>query len=234
MEKEEYKLHRIFLINVSAFLLYRPGEAILVDCGTEGSELKILEVMDRLGLQPTDLKLLILTHAHYDHAGSARRLKEITACRIMIHKSEASRLKAGITPIPAGTRWKAKIVVSVGRIFAKALMKYPPATPDLLVEDSLSLLDFGFPGEVLHVPGHSHGSLLVLMKRGEMLAGDTLFGVPGKRIFPPFAEDLPALLKSWKRISEMDVHTFYPAHGISISREKFLKEYTALIKKHIG
>ena len=41
-----------------------------------------------------------------------------------------------------------------------------------------------------------------------MLAGDTLFGVPGKRIFPPFAEDLAALLRSWKRISEMDVLPF--------------------------
>lgn len=228
MEREEYTLHRIFLINASAFLLYRPGEAILIDCGKQGSELKILEEMSRLGLQPTDLKLLILTHAHYDHAGAAGRLKALCACRIMIHRSEASRLEAGYTPIPSGTRWKAKLLVGFGRIFLKRLMKYPAATPDILVKDSLDLRDFGFPGRVIHTPGHTFGSLVVLLEKGEMLAGDTLFGIPGKRIFPPFAEDLAGLLKSWKMISEMKVKTFYPAHGKSIGFSKFMEEYTGI------
>ena len=86
MEQKEYKLHRIFLITVSSFLLYRAGEAILVDCGKQGSELKIIEEMSRLGLQATDLRLLLLTHAHYDHAGSACKIKELTGCRILIHR----------------------------------------------------------------------------------------------------------------------------------------------------
>ena len=230
MMREDYTLHRIFLINVSAFLLYRPGEALLIDCGNQGSELKIIEEMSRLGLQPTDLKLLILTHAHYDHAGAAGRLKDLCACRIMIHKSEASRLEAGYTPIPSGTRWKAKALVSIGRIFAKRLMKYPAAIPDIFVDESLSLLDYGFPGTVIHTPGHTFGSLVVLLDKGEMLAGDTLFGIPGKRIFPPFAEDPAGLLNSWKMISEMKVKTFYPAHGRSISFSKFMEEYTVLRK----
>ena len=228
MEAEAYKLHRIFHINVSSFLLFKTGLAILVDCGRQGSELKIIEEMAKLGLAPEDLKLLILTHAHYDHAGSAGRLKELSACRIMIHTSEAARLEAGYTPIPSGTRWKAKIIVAAGRAFARGLMKYPPASPDILVEESLSLEDFGFPGRVIHTPGHSPGSMVVLMDQGEMLAGDTLFGLPGKRIFPPFAEDPAALLKSWKRISEMEVRTFYPAHGVRISFSKFMREYAAL------
>ncbi len=225
MENEEYRLHRIFLVNVSVYLLFKPGEAILVDSGNLGSEVKIIQEMTRLGLHPTNLKLLILTHAHYDHAGSARRLKELTGCRIMIHRSEASRLEAGFTPIPAGTRWKAKVLVAVGRIFAKRLMKYPPATPDILVEESARLVEFGFPGRVIHTPGHTHGSMVVLMERGEMLAGDTLFGIPGKRIFPPFAEDPSGLLNSWKMISEMEVLTFYPGHGRSISYSKFMHEF---------
>ena len=225
--KEDYKLHRIFLTKVSAFLLYRPGEALLIDCGNQGSEQKIVEEMSRLGLQPTDLKLLLLTHAHYDHAGAAAALKDLCACRIMIHKSEAKRLEAGYTPIPSGTRWKAKLLVGLGRIFSKRLMKYPAAIPDILVGESLSLLDYGFPGKVIHTPGHTHGSMVVLLEKGEMLAGDTLFGIPGKRIFPPFAEDLAGLEKSWKMISKMKVKTFYPAHGRSISFSKFMEEYSA-------
>lgn len=228
MEQKEYKLHRISLLTVSSFLIYRPGEAILVDCGKQDSEEKIIKEMARLGLQPEDLKLLLLTHAHYDHAGSARRLKELCGCRILIHRREASRLEAGFTPIPSGTRWKAKVLVSIGRIFARRLMTYPPAKPDLLVEDSASLDEFGFPGKIIHMPGHTFGSLVVLLDGGEMLTGDTLFGVPGKRIFPPFAEDEAELLKSWERLSRMKVSVFYPAHGISISFDKFLKEFAVL------
>ncbi len=225
---EGYSLHRISLINVSAFLLFRPGEALLVDCGNQGSEVKIIEEMIRLGLKPGMLKLLILTHAHYDHAGSAARIKELTGCRILIHRSEASCLEAGYTPIPAGTRWKAKVVATVGRIFARRLMKYPSVRPDILVEESAGLSEFGFPGRIIHTPGHTFGSVVVLMKDGEMLAGDTLIGIPGKRIFPPFAEDPVGLMKSWEMISEMEVNTFHPAHGRSISFSKFMDEYKGL------
>ncbi len=230
MGSKDYSLHRISLINVSSFLLYRPGEAILVDCGSQGSELKIIEEMTRLGLEPGMLSLLILTHAHYDHAGSAGRLKEATGCRIMIHRSEASRLEAGLTPLPSGTRWKARVLVSVGRLFARRIMKYPPARPDVVVDELASLNEFGFPGKVIHTPGHTFGSMVVLMEGGEMIAGDTLFGIPGKRIFPPFAEDPAGLLNSWKMISEMEADTYYPAHGIKIGRDKFMKEYTVLTK----
>lgn len=227
---ENYTLHRISLVNVSAFLLFKPGEALLVDCGNQGSESKIIGEMARLGLQPEMLKLLILTHSHYDHAGSARRLKELTGCQIMIHRIEASRLEAGYTRIPAGTRWKAKVVATVGSLFARRIMRYPSTLPDILLDESADLSEFGFPGRVLHTPGHTLGSMVVLMEDGEMLAGDTLMGIPGKKAFPAFAEDLPGLIQSWKMLSEMQVNTFHPAHGRSISFSKFIKEYTVLRK----
>ena len=227
----EFSLHRISLGGVAAYLLFKPGEGILVDSGRQGSEEKILQEMARKGLQPTDLKLLILTHAHYDHAGSARRLKEITGCRILIHRKEASRLEAGFTPIPSGTRWKAKVIVAVGRIFARHLMKYPSATPDILMDESFNLAEFGFPGRLIHTPGHTFGSVVVLMDKGEMITGDTLFGLAGKRIFPPFAEDRVELKKSWKKISEMELKIFYPAHGAPISLDKFMKEFAELSSK---
>ena len=55
------------------YLIYRPGEAILVDSGNKGSEEKILKTLKGLGLEPGMLKLLILTHVHFDHAGSAAK-----------------------------------------------------------------------------------------------------------------------------------------------------------------
>lgn len=232
MTPESYTLKRLGLGNVAAYLIHRPGEAILVDCGNKGSEERILKTLEGVGLEPEMLKLLILTHVHFDHAGSARRLKELTGCRIMVHQSEVKRLSEGFTPIPAGTRWKAKILVGLGRLFARRIGYFPGAEPDLLVSEFFDLEEFGFPGKVIHTPGHTHGSMVVLMQGGELIGGDTIFGLEGKQHFPPFAEDLSALLRSWKRIRDMKPAMLYPAHGRSFSFDSFLAEFEGAMERY--
>jgi glyoxylase-like metal-dependent hydrolase (beta-lactamase superfamily II) len=227
-----YSFRRIKLVNVSSYLIYRPGEAILLDCGNSGSELKILEALKDLDLEPEMLKLLVLTHSHFDHAGSAKRLKELTGCKVMIHHSEAERLSKGYSPIPPGTRWKAKLLVALGRIFAWRLMHFTGAEPDLLVDDEFDLEAYGFPGKVIHTPGHTFGSMVVLMEGGELVGGDTVFGLENKQHFPPFAEDLGALVRSWKKLRQLPVKTFYPAHGRPFTFENFQMEYDTAIKRY--
>jgi glyoxylase-like metal-dependent hydrolase (beta-lactamase superfamily II) len=228
----DYSLECIGLGNVSGFLFYREGEAMLVDCGNRGSEEKILEAMKRLGLEPGMLKLLVLTHSHFDHAGSAGTLKELTGCRIMVHRLEAKRLSRGFSPIPPGTRWKAKILVALGRIFARHLMNFRGAEADLFVDEVSDLEAFGFPGQVIHTPGHTFGSMVVLMEGGELIGGDTVFGLEDKQHFPPFAEDLSALVASWGKLKQLPAETFYPAHGRPFSRKSFLEEYDAAMERY--
>jgi glyoxylase-like metal-dependent hydrolase (beta-lactamase superfamily II) len=232
MSTETYTVHRIGLVNVSVYLIYRPGEAILVDSGKPGSAERILEKLERLGVDPGMLRLLVLTHEHFDHAGSAGRLKELTGCKVLIHRTAAHRLRKGHTPIPAGTRWKAKLLVGLGRIVARRLMNYPGTEPDLIADDIFDLSAYGFPGKVIHTPGHTFGSMVVLMEGGELIAGDTLFGVENKQHFPPFAEDLPALLRSWANVRDLQVKTVYPAHGRHFSFESFLAEYDSALEKY--
>jgi glyoxylase-like metal-dependent hydrolase (beta-lactamase superfamily II) len=217
---------------MSCFLYYRPGMALLVDCGNRGSEDQILAAMKAVGLVPGDLKWLILTHAHLDHAGSAARLKEITGCRILVHRLEAPRLQKGRTPFPRGTRWKARILIGLGRLFMPRYMRYPPVEPDMEVKGDTDLEHMGFPARLVHCPGHTPGSLLLLTPQGDLLAGDSLFGLEGKQHFPPFAEDLPALVKSWKRIRELDFHTAWPAHGRPVSRESFMAEFKGAMARY--
>jgi glyoxylase-like metal-dependent hydrolase (beta-lactamase superfamily II) len=227
-----YRLERIGLGNVSGYLFYRAGEAMLVDCGNRGSEEKILEAMKRLGLEPDMLRLLLLTHSHFDHAGSARVLKELTGCRIMVHRLEARRLRKGYSPIPPGTRWKAKVLVAFGRIFARHLMNFPGAEADLFVDEVYDLEAFGFPGQAIHTPGHTHGSMVVLMEGGELIGGDTVFGLEDKQHFPPFAEDQSALVRSWEKLKQLPIKTFYPAHGRPFPLESFLEEFDTVLESY--
>jgi len=234
MEEQDYTIRRIPLGGVAAYLVYRPGKALLVDSGRgRDSENKIMEVLLGEGIQPGMLDLVILTHAHFDHAGSARKLKERTGCRIMVHRSEADRLREGFTSLPGGTRWKAKILVGLGRVFARRLGKYEGVEPDILVDDSYDLQEeFGFPAKVIHTPGHTPGSMSVLTGSGEMLSGDLFFGLKGKEYFPPFAEDIPALLQSWKLVRALPVTTIYPAHGNRIEAEQFHEAFDHAMKKY--
>lgn len=232
MSSDSYSIQRIGLVNVSSYLIYQQNAAILVDCGNRGSEVKILETIEKLGMEADWLKLLVLTHTHFDHAGSAGRLKELTGCKLVVHRSEAERLRSGYSPIPSGTRWKAKLLVGLGRIFARRLMSYPRAEPDIEVDESFDLEPFGFPGRVIHGPGHTPGSMLVLMEGGQLITGDTMFGLEDKQHFPPFAEDLGALVRTWEMIRKLPVKICYPAHGRHFSHDGFIEEYESAIKRY--
>ncbi len=61
------------------------------------------------------LKLLILTHAHFDHAGSARKLKELTGCKILVHQSETEPAQKGLYPHSARNPLEGKAAGGTGQ-----------------------------------------------------------------------------------------------------------------------
>ena len=65
---------------VNAHLIIGEAGCIVVDTGVPGSEHKIERVLAQRGLGLRDIKLIVVTHAHGDHAGSAARLRELSGC----------------------------------------------------------------------------------------------------------------------------------------------------------
>ena len=80
---------------VKAFLLKGENKLILVDTGTPGSENKIVKKIKNLGFNPSQISLILLTHAHTDHCGSVNELKRITGAKVAIHKDDAKYLLGG-------------------------------------------------------------------------------------------------------------------------------------------
>jgi glyoxylase-like metal-dependent hydrolase (beta-lactamase superfamily II) len=74
---------------VNAHLIISEAGCILVDAGIPGSEHKIERVLARYGLALHNIKLIIVTHAHPDHAGSAARLRELSDAPILAHRDDA-------------------------------------------------------------------------------------------------------------------------------------------------
>jgi len=228
------KIKRIQYGNVSGFLLYNQQSAVLVDTGYMNTTAKLTDALSEVNKKPEDLDLIILTHTHFDHAGGAYKIKELTGAPVAVHRSEAGYLERGRAPFPKGTRWKGKLIVFAGRIFARRIEKYHPAEPDLLIDKELDLSSFGIPGKVLHTPGHTAGSVSVLLESGEAVVGDNILGLSFKHHFPPFADDMAAVLDSWQTYIDKGMHTLLAAHGGRVRIDAISKELPVARRKYLG
>ena len=85
-----------------------------------------------------------------------------------------------------------------------------------LGDDPFSLEPYGIKGVVYHTPGHSSGSMSLLLNTGEAFVGDLAVGGLPQRIKPNksvFAEEPHKVIEGWRRLIDLGAEWFYPAHG---------------------
>jgi len=205
-----------------AFLLIQEGKFGLVDSGNRNTEKRIIKAVTSRGLDMKDLRFIFLTHTHFDHAGNVAVLKEISGAPIIVHQSEVGFLREGFHPIPNGTNPLYKFIVRLGRTFAnKKFSSFGAVEADKLFEKCLDLQSFGFDAEIIHTPGHTCGSSILIVDRMAFV-GDTVFNIMGIK-YPLFANDEMQLLKSWQQLLDLDVDFYYPAHGKRIKKSELVK-----------
>ena len=175
-----------------------------------------MKALKRSVISPRDVKLIILTHGHWDHIGSARDIAKLTGARLAMHEREAPWLENAIAPMPPGATAWGRILVGILSVYMP-FVRIPACSVDLkLGNEGLSLAVYGIPGKVLHTPGHSAGSVSVLLDSGEAFVGDlAMNGFPLRLTpgFPIFAEDMATLRESWRLLLAQGARMIYPAHG---------------------
>lgn len=208
----------------NVFLIFEKGKILLVDTGTKNQEKRILKAITSRGYKIEDLNFILLTHTHFDHAGSVARLKEITGATVVLHESEAGNLVEGFTRIPKGTNLLFRFISNMGRKsgIEKKIGSFKPCKPDIIYRDSLDMNIHGFTARIIHTPGHTKGSS-TLQVGDRAFVGDAMFNLFGK-VYPDFANDEELLLKTWQLLSELDVEWYYPSHGKRVRKSRFLKE----------
>jgi hypothetical protein len=86
--------------------LLQAGGAVLVDAGVPGKAKTFARTLETSGIAPRDVKLIVLTHGHWDHVGSARDIRNLTGARLALHEREAPWLENAFAPMPPGaTAW---------------------------------------------------------------------------------------------------------------------------------
>jgi glyoxylase-like metal-dependent hydrolase (beta-lactamase superfamily II) len=98
--------------------------------------------------------------------------------------------------------------------------EFPSVRPDILVPDEMSLQGFGVDGKVVSTPGHTKGSISVLLSSGEALVGDLLMGGwlggvfrSGQPGYPYYADDLGQIRASVKKLLDLGATKFLVGHG---------------------
>ena len=96
----------------------------------------------------------------------------------------------------------------------------------ILRDEGLSLAEYGIPGKVIHTPGHTPGSVSVLLETGEAFVGCMAHNI---RMFtlrpnlPIYAENIEQIKVGWKVLIDEGVKMIYPGHGKAFPVEKIKK-----------
>jgi hydroxyacylglutathione hydrolase len=203
-----------------AFAIESQGRLFLIDAGSPGQGKKILNQLARFSSQP--LELIVVTHAHFDHYGSAQALRVLTGAKIAIGRDDYSDMCQGQTKIDLTHG-----LGSIGKLLlplVEKLLKPTPTKADIILNDGDSLAQFGLPAVVLRTPGHTRGSITIVLNQTVAFVSDLIVTQPKVSSQCFYANDWGMIAGSLKRVQAIHPNQVYAGHSIKpISRAVFMK-----------
>jgi len=182
---------------------------VLVDPGPPGSAGELLEQLSRHRISLGDIGLIVITHGHPDHFGSASQYKEWTRAPLAVHELDAEYVNFGSVPV-------LKPTTRLGSLFKSLFnMKANPVEPDIILRDGDKLNRYAGQGRVVQTPGHTAGSISILLPDGNCIVGDLLMRGLSARTpsLPWFAENESEVRESLQRVVNLGARTLLAGHG---------------------
>jgi glyoxylase-like metal-dependent hydrolase (beta-lactamase superfamily II) len=219
--KSSHTVHSLKLGWTQCYLLKCIGGYLLIDTDYSKHYGLFQRKLANLEIAISDIKYLLLTHHHDDHAGFAAELVRSTGCQVIAHRNAVSALEEGkseetIKPVNR----RIKIVFTLYTLFHKEF-KFPPLTltnRDVVIDgDNDTLLKgVGIHGVILHTPGHTRDSISVLLSDGSAFVGDAAMNFlrwTGVGHRPIYIQDINTMYESWRKLRERGARVIYPSHG---------------------
>lgn len=227
----EAQLNKIVPIKLSmsnAYLI-RGEQYILIDCGGPNDLDQLKAELSNYGIVPEDLAALILTHGHHDHSGLAWLFAENKKTKIFGGKEDLFMFGEGKNDFLKPTNFTAVLM----KLFAQTT--YRPVIPSVLVDGPIELHSFGVSGKIVPMPGHTPGSLVVVLNDGTAFVGDMILGgFLGGLLFPSkpqehyYHSDRERNRSNIGKVLQMGVQTFHLGHGGPVTRDDVIKSFRIL------
>lgn len=213
-------VYRIPARAANTYLVEAPRGLVLVDTGLPGSEKRIFNAVRKLGRQPKEIKLVLLTHRHPDHIGSAAAVKRVTSATLASHPFEKPYV-AGTLMVSMPRAWSLKgrivrrlITITQWTMRLFRIIKYRPVYVDRAADEESVLEGVGLDGSVVWTPGHTKGSITLFLNRPKVaIVGDLLRGKGGKLVEPLLMESISQTHASVERVLELGPELICPGHG---------------------
>jgi hydroxyacylglutathione hydrolase len=203
------------------------GGYILVDSGSSNKRKKLEEELEKNGCQPGNLRLIILTHGDFDHTANAAYFRKKFGSKIAIHYDDSGMVEQGDMFFNRKRgNILLKILIKVLTSIFFGFGKSERFKPDLYVDDGYNLSEYGLDARVIHIPGHSKGSIGILTGNGDLFCGDLLTN--GDRTDQPklnsIIDDTVLANASVKKLRNSKTNTVYPGHGKPFPMEAFIRD----------
>lgn len=148
------------------------------------------------------LSALIITHTHHDHIQNVISIKEKYKPRIIVHRNEVDFLS-----------------------------DFDPYT-DVLVDDRLDLNSYGINAYILHTPGHSSGSISIIIDNEIAMIGDALASIKKKPFVKKKKKVSDDTLNSWDKLIDLKCRVYICSHGnVALEHSEFIELYNNYLRE---
>lgn len=229
------KIRIVNLGGVNCYLAKTDVGCVLIDTGFLSKRAKLELALEAAGCRPGNLNLIILTHGDTDHADNAAYLRDKYGAKIALHALDAPIVERGdMTSARQAKPDKIGLIFKVMIPLAPILFKtnaFEYFKPDFTVDEGFDLSEYGFNARVVHLPGHSKGSIGILTPEDFVLqpagvgpvvfCGDLLYNFIGKPSCQ-LIDSLADFNASLAKLKQLGVRTVYPGHGKPFPLERAL------------
>lgn len=210
------EVHRIKCGNGNCYIIENGTNAILVDTGKREYVNQVLNAC-----KPYSIKLIVLTHAHFDHAENAAQISQELSAPIGMNEKDCNLIESNTNQELFSETFLGKIVLSAS---LKDFLARPMRTfqPDILLKDKDSLSDYGIDASIVSLPGHTDGSIGIDVDNKYLIVGDALMNMFHPTVSILF-HNKNEMLESARKISRIGNRTIYFGHGKPTNNKQWIK-----------